>query len=372
MSALASTLAAAPAGTVLPSLPPPPSPATGGAPAQDAFSLSALCRSSNNNNNNDEDEGASSPPPRAKIQAGIWASHARPQEDDMEDSEDEEGSGVASAAESEEDASQEEPTYHSPAPKRNKRKNFKPRNILYSMDDDGEGENGGDNPPLDLTEGVPAKRRSTILPRRLERSEEARRHDAMDLSVRGSDEERGSVEEALMAQQYAHLQSQLQAHLATLQHCPELLGLGRDPGDIRDLLLGRAGAELHGHPGDASAMREYAESTMKELLGIYGLNDLAESITKHVPIANFASGKCSQFSPRNNFICCQTTAGQVTRDYTKLLPSQYFKLILLCVLSKYCRLQSKFLISQLLARVNTTNFPEEAQSQNHVILIHSM
>jgi hypothetical protein len=45
---------------------------------------------------------------------------------------------------------------------------------------------------------------------------------------------------------------------------------------------------------DASAMKEYAENTMKELLSIYGLNspDMAETITKNVPIANFSSGEC--------------------------------------------------------------------------------
>jgi hypothetical protein len=41
-------------------------------------------------------------------------------------------------------------------------------------------------------------------------------------------------------------------------------------------------------------MKEYAENTMKELLSIYGLNspDMAETITKNVPIANFSSGEC--------------------------------------------------------------------------------
>ncbi|XP_049782787.1 uncharacterized protein LOC126184438 [Schistocerca cancellata] len=46
-------------------------------------------------------------------------------------------------------------------------------------------------------------------------------------------------------------------------------------------------------PEDAPAMKEYAENTMKELLSIYGLSgaDMAETITKNVPIANFSSGK---------------------------------------------------------------------------------
>lgn len=49
-------------------------------------------------------------------------------------------------------------------------------------------------------------------------------------------------------------------------------------------------------PTDASDLKEYAQRTVKELLEIYGLNsdvvtDVAESITKNVPISNFSSGK---------------------------------------------------------------------------------
>ncbi|XP_069703969.1 zinc finger protein castor homolog 1-like isoform X2 [Periplaneta americana] len=62
----------------------------------------------------------------------------------------------------------------------------------------------------------------------------------------------------------------------------------------------------HHHPQqgtDASAMKEYAENTMKELLSIYGLNspDMAETITKNVPIANFSSGKILEtLSPKHH------------------------------------------------------------------------
>nr|CAD7587215.1 unnamed protein product [Timema genevievae] len=49
----------------------------------------------------------------------------------------------------------------------------------------------------------------------------------------------------------------------------------------------------HQQGTDASTMKEYAENTMKELLSIYGLNssDMAETITRNVPMANFSSGK---------------------------------------------------------------------------------
>ncbi|EEB12610.1 conserved hypothetical protein [Pediculus humanus corporis] len=51
-------------------------------------------------------------------------------------------------------------------------------------------------------------------------------------------------------------------------------------------------------PGEASAMKEYAESTMRELLRIYGLasNEMSEPITKNVHISNFSAG---QSNPRN-------------------------------------------------------------------------
>lgn len=47
-------------------------------------------------------------------------------------------------------------------------------------------------------------------------------------------------------------------------------------------------------PTDASDLKEYAQNTVKELLEIYGLNsaEVAESITNNVPISNFNSGKC--------------------------------------------------------------------------------
>ena len=42
--------------------------------------------------------------------------------------------------------------------------------------------------------------------------------------------------------------------------------------------------------GDANDMKNYAQSTMSELLSIYGLSEEAEAITKTVPLQNFSSG----------------------------------------------------------------------------------
>jgi hypothetical protein len=255
---------------------------SGSSPSADDF---LLCRRTTNNNN---DEAEPSPPSR---KAALWApSQHRPelQQQHGDDSNDEDSRAATPTEESEEEAQVAPLAATAAAPTRNKRKNFKPRNILYSLDDENEaGETAAKSQkPLDLTDGLlPAKRRSTILPRRLERSQmEAARGDVIDLSVRPQDDdeqpavdlsnEARNVQEALMAQQYAHIQSQLHAHLQTFQQHPELLLQQR-----------------HTSPADASAMREYAENTMKELLGIYGLNDMAESITKHVPIGNFSSGE---------------------------------------------------------------------------------
>ncbi|XP_064461126.1 zinc finger protein castor homolog 1-like [Ornithodoros turicata] len=44
-------------------------------------------------------------------------------------------------------------------------------------------------------------------------------------------------------------------------------------------------------PADANLLKDYAEHTMKELLGMYGLNDVVDSITKNVPLHHFSSGK---------------------------------------------------------------------------------
>lgn len=54
---------------------------------------------------------------------------------------------------------------------------------------------------------------------------------------------------------------------------------------------GSGGGLLLPPPMDAPTMKDYAESTVKELLGLYGINDMAESITKDVPLPNFSSGK---------------------------------------------------------------------------------
>lgn len=74
--------------------------------------------------------------------------------------------------------------------------------------------------------------------------------------------------------------------------------------DILESLKPAAGGPyfLHpflGHGGDASDLKEYFQNTVKELLGIYGVNndivtDVAQTIN-NVPISNFSSGKYIEF-----------------------------------------------------------------------------
>lgn len=124
--------------------------------------------------------------------------------------------------------------------KRNKRKNFQPRNISYQETEEEEN-------ALDLSEPKRARRSDDLAP--------------MDLSKGGS-ERRKETSESDSSD-----------------------GESRPP-----YLLHQA--FLH-QPQEASDLREYAEKTVNELLAIYGLNsaEVAESITNNVPISNFSSGK---------------------------------------------------------------------------------
>ena len=84
--------------------------------------------------------------------------------------------------------------------------------------------------------------------------------------------------------------------LSSLQQAAHSLGFHHFPAGLTPEQLSHYHHHLphhHHHGTDASAMKEYAENTMKELLSIYGLNspDMAETITKNVPLDSFASGE---------------------------------------------------------------------------------
>ncbi|XP_042237571.1 uncharacterized protein LOC121876507 [Homarus americanus] len=145
------------------------------------------------------------------------------------------------------------------AGRRNKRKNFKPRNIVYTYTDSEDTEGTSDaetrshlaasDPhydtavpePLDLSE-TPTMRRS-LMPRRLD--------EAVDLTGGAG----VSVSSGGVSSPSAH--PRLNA----------LLSRPTSPGPHED-----------GGGADASDMKEYAELTMRRLLGLYGLNDLPDNL----------------------------------------------------------------------------------------------
>ncbi|KAG0728910.1 hypothetical protein GWK47_031471 [Chionoecetes opilio] len=152
--------------------------------------------------------------------------------------------------------------------RRNKRKNFKPRNIVYtytdSEDNDGtsDAETRAQHPssdshfdvsasdlPLDLSE-TPTMRRS-LLPRRLD--------EAVDLTGGAGVNVGGGGNSP-------------SAH----PRLNALLSRSTSPGQQEEGEGGAGGGG--GSSSDGSDMKEYAELTMRRLLGLYGLNDLSESL----------------------------------------------------------------------------------------------
>jgi hypothetical protein len=148
-------------------------------------------------------------------------------------------------------------------PKRNKRKNFKPRcsNVAaYSeaeaLSDFAANDNINNN----------VRRRKTLATRRLVVDA---RHSPMDLS-KTNDSDSNSDTDDYNDDDAAKIPSSFSIHTLSKPHVAEAGGA---------------------HP-QVSDMREYAMNTMRELLGIYGLtSEVAESISRQLPIAAFSSGK---------------------------------------------------------------------------------
>lgn len=168
-------------------------------------------------------------------------------------------------------------------PKRNKRKNFQPRctNVNYS-----DNENGGEALNLsdfgDNNNLTSVRRRKTLATRKILVDT---RHSPMDLS-KGNESESGSessdefsenqgcndTENEEMAEREGKIPSSFSIHNLSKPHMPEFSAAGLSQGQVFE-------------------MREYAVNTMRELLGIYGLtSEVAESISKQLPIAAFNSG----------------------------------------------------------------------------------
>jgi len=199
-------------------------------------------------------------------------------------------------------------------PRRNKRKNFRPRNILYDASEEaGRPEAGAGSAPedaddsddgaMDLSDlgaarfpagaGAAGRRRSRkplFAPQKRFQLDEdlsaSQRFGALDLTCaqKEEDSDSDSTDEDSRS---SYPTMQPQSDDSSDASGGTAMGQGRPP-------------RLYGFPEprrqDVSSMKEYAERTMKELLSIYGLGgESAESLTSSVPMANFRSGKIEYF-----------------------------------------------------------------------------
>lgn len=159
-------------------------------------------------------------------------------------------------------------------PKRNKRKNFKPRcsNINYSDSENAEALNLSEFSNNNNLKNV--RRRKTLSTRKLVLESH---FTPIDLSAGRSQDSSDSEEsdDTENEVESSKIPSSFSITNLSKPHVPEFgNGSGSNQGQIM------------------SDMREYAVNTMRELLGIYGLtSEVAESITRQLPIAAFSSGK---------------------------------------------------------------------------------
>lgn len=207
--------------------------------------------------------------------------------------------------------------------RRNKRKNFQPRNIAYSEAEGGEpfakrdrrssSESSESDYALDLSNAdllktIEASSRSN---HRLEEDEDERPESSpMDLTCSKSaspfafgrlnsyysdsdSDDTKSHRRRSAASSLHNLPDQRQRISEDLQEQQQqrrrILNAFKPSGG------GYLSHPFLGQSGDASDLKEYAVNTFKELLEIYGLNsdatDVAQTITNNVPISNFSSGK---------------------------------------------------------------------------------
>lgn len=160
-------------------------------------------------------------------------------------------------------------------PKRNKRKNFKPRCSMNFSDSETPG-------ALNLSEFSNnnnlknVNRRKTLSTRKLVLESH---FTPIDLSANREDDDDEMSSDSEMSEVGTpdmKIPSSFSISNLSKPHVPEY---GIPSGS-------------QGHGVVSQDMREYAVNTMRELLGIYGLNsEVAESITRQLPIAAFSSGK---------------------------------------------------------------------------------
>lgn len=200
-------------------------------------------------------------------------------------------------------------SFHHPSSgelKRNKRKNFQPRNISYTEDPEvyrrtdreSSGDSGDEGGALDLSNAdvVPSgnKRfRKTLLnvppAKRFEGSTSERSNDHDSAAPAPIDLSCGKTAASdYPDESNTHSETDSNSEDSERTETSGKREFSEQP-PPHQYLLHHA---FLSQPQDASDLKEYAQNTVKELLEIYGLNsaEVAESITNNVPISNFNSG----------------------------------------------------------------------------------
>lgn len=174
---------------------------------------------------------------------------------------------------------------NSETPKRNKRKNFKPRcssSALLLLPNFSDNNNR-------------TRRRKQLPPTRKLVED---RFSPIDLSKANDSESSAGSDASDDYQRFAIAHEDDDDEEDTDDNCNRLEAAeSRIPSSFSIRNLSKSHCNEFGAPsglgqGQVCDMREYAVNTMRELLGIYGLtSEVAESITRQLPIAAFSSGE---------------------------------------------------------------------------------
>lgn len=176
-------------------------------------------------------------------------------------------------------------------PKRNKRKNFKPRcsNVSYS---DSEYQNSEVLNLTEYRENNNVRRRKTTATRKIVVDS---RFSPMDLSKTNDS---GSNSDSEYNENFPRSDNDDEGNDNDTNSNSETESKIPQSFSILNLSKPHVAGEFPQNPSNLSQdqmreMRQYAMNTMRELLGIYGLtSEVAESISRQLPIAAFNGGKC--------------------------------------------------------------------------------
>lgn len=178
-------------------------------------------------------------------------------------------------------------------PKRNKRKNFKPRctNLAYSDSDNNEVLNLSEFSNNNNLKNV--RRRKTLSTRKVVVDP---RHSPMDLSKTNDSDSASDDSEEFTENDTTEnylTENDIETEVADNDDGNSSENDNKIPSSFSIHNLSKPHVSETGLThGQVSEMREYAVNTMRELLGIYGLtSEVAESISRQLPIAAFSSGE---------------------------------------------------------------------------------